>query len=130
MGGAGGCFIIVIVGLWAEQFIDFGDLVYSHTVNGLAIAAAYAVSRRLMSSPTTAAPSHPEPWATTSSTASCSGAVDSSEQSQGISPISDECYACVNNTSCQIIETSCASACADLSDRDDQTPEPDPGESN
>lgn len=62
-------------------------------------------------------------------TAGCSGAVDASEESQGVSPISDECYACVNNTSCQIIETSCASACADLADAfNEPTPEPDPGE--
>jgi len=65
--------------------------------------------------------------------AGCSGAVDASEESQGFSPISDECYACVTNTSCQVIETSCASACADLADAfNGQTPdpEPDPGESN
>ena len=61
----------------------------------------------------------------------CIGQIDSAEESTGISPVTDACFACVNRSSCSRLETGCFSTeCSALFDIDDPQPEPQPGDTN
>lgn len=59
-------------------------------------------------------------------TTSCTGQLDAADESDGMSLISDECFACVNNTSCSRVQTACASDCSALEDVGDDQPPPEP----
>lgn len=61
--------------------------------------------------------------------ASCFASFDAIEEATGSSPITDACYACLNNTSCQLVQSGCADDCASLGNTLNQ-PEPPQGDTN
>jgi hypothetical protein len=61
-------------------------------------------------------------------TTQCTATIDSAQETSETEIITNECFACVNNTSCGLIDIVCRNDCSALIDAfNDQTPE-SPGE--